>query len=190
MMTYVDIYEQNFLDKFGKCKSNVESIILNNQEIDVLAIANACEIPIEYYSKEFLLKSKLNQENKNRKIIISKFEHDEYKQRVFIARQIGSIILNLNNKPITQQKYAKILARINDVEMDNFAYELLMPSKLVKQVIQNVIKDLDFMINENFGNIDIQRIIEKSSLYLNVSKSMLSSRIDEMKLFIDSNNKK
>lgn len=186
-MNYSDIYDSNFLDKFGIYKSRISSISLDSKyEIDVLAIASTCDIPVEYTSSEHSGWS-INQDNSERKIVINKFE-PEYRQRFTIAHEIGHIILNHQGKSYRTNKleeYSDTIARMNEIAANNFAAQLIMPEKLVKQSLRDSIDELGYSLEQDFSEREITRIISFSASQLNVSAQALSYRVDNLELFID-----
>lgn len=186
-MNYSDIYDSNFLDKFGAYKSEVSSISLDKKyEIDVLAIAETCDIPVEYTSSEHSGWS-INQDSFERKIVINKFE-PEYRQRFTIAHEIGHIILNHQGKSYRTNKleeYSDTIARMNEIAANNFAAQLIMPEKLVKESLRDSINELGYSLDQDFSEREIAKIISFSASQLNVSAQALSYRVDNLGLFID-----
>lgn len=186
-MNYSDIYDSSFLDKFGTYKSKVSAIYLDNEyEIDVLAIANTCDIPVEYNSSEHSGWS-INQDDFERKIVINKFE-PEYRQRFTIAHEIGHIILNHQGKSYRTNKleeYSDTIARINEIAANKFAAQLIMPEKLVKHSLRDSIDELGYSLEQDFSEREIAKIIGFSASKLNVSAQALSYRVDNLGLFID-----
>jgi predicted Zn peptidase len=187
VMNYSDIYDSNFLDKFGAYKSEVSSISLDKKyEIDVLAIAETCDIPVEYTSSEHSGWS-INQDSFERKIVINKFE-PEYRQRFTIAHEIGHIILNHQGKSYRTNKleeYSDTIARMNEIAANNFAAQLIMPEKLVKESLRDSINELGYSLDQDFSEREIAKIISFSASQLNVSAQALSYRVDNLGLFID-----
>lgn len=186
-MNYSDVYDSNFLDKFGAYKSRVSSIALDSKyEIDVLAIAGTCDISVEYTSSEHSGWS-INQDSLERKIVINKFE-PEYRQRFTIAHEIGHIILNHQGKSYRTNKseeYSDTIARMNEIAANNFAAQMIMPEKLVKQSLRDSIDELGYSIEQDFSEREITKIISFSASLLNVSTQALSYRVDNLGLFID-----
>lgn len=186
-MNYSDVYDSNFLDKFGKYKSGVSSIALDNKyEIDVLAIADTCDIFVEYTSSKHSGWS-INQDSLERKVFINKFE-PEYRQRFTVAHEIGHIILNHQGKSYRTNKleeYSDTIARMNEIAANNFAAQLIMPEKLVKQSLRDSIDELGYSIEQDFSEREIAKIISFSASQLNVSAQALSYRVDNLGLFID-----
>ena len=186
-MNYSDIYDSNFLDKFGAYKSEVSSISLDKKyEIDVLAIAETCDIPVEYTSSEHSGWS-INQDSFERKIVINKFE-PEYRQRFTIAHEIGHIILNHQGKSYRTNKleeYSDTNDRMNEIAANNFADQIIMHEKLVKESLRDSINELGYSLDHDFSEREIAKIISFSASQLNVSAQALSYRVDNLGLFID-----
>lgn len=185
-MNYENVCDLNFLNKFGVYRSKVSSIILlNKYEIDVFAIADACDISIEYSSSEHSGWS-INQDNLKRKIVINKFE-PEYRQRFAIAHEISHIILNHQNRlhQNKSEEYSDTISRIYNFAANKFASQMIMPEKLVKQALQDSIDTLGYSIELNFSEREITKIINFSASLLNVSTQALFNRVDDLGLFID-----
>lgn len=181
-MNYSDVYDSKFLNKFGVYESEVSSIALENKyEIDVLIVAEKCDISVEYTLSEH------SGWCEERKIVINKFE-PEYRQRFTIAHEIGHIILNHQGKSYrtnNSEKYSDTIARMNEISANNFAAQLIMPEKLVKDSLIDAIGELGYSIKQNFSEREIKKIIDISASYLNVSTQALSYRIDNLGLFVD-----
>lgn len=189
-MNYGDIYDENFLDRFGDYQSNISSILLNEgkaqYEIDVVSIAKSCDIPIKYFSIE--CSSHDIWYNVSKRIIIVNQLHPEYKQRMNIARGIGHIVLNHKIDRYDEdafKKYAETIQRIHNVASDNFATDLLMPEKLIKMALRDSINRLGYSMEISFGSVDIARIIDLSASFLNVPTQQLNSRLNELQILID-----
>lgn len=91
-MRYKDIYPNEFLNKFGKYKTAVGNIELNeSKQIDVAAIAKACGITIRYSKHECECKGYVS--GKGKCIVVYKFTPKE-KQRQIITHKLGHILLN------------------------------------------------------------------------------------------------
>lgn len=186
-MNYNDIYDSKFLDKFGEYKSKVSSIDLKDKyEIDVLAIAKTCDILVEYIFSEHSGWS-INDDSSGRRIVINKFE-PEYRQRFTIAHEIGHIILNHQGKSYRTnnlEKYAGTISRMNEIAANNFAAELIMPEKLVKQSLRNSIDELGYSTSQRFSERELTKIITLSASQFNVSTQALYYRVDNLGLFVD-----
>ena len=90
-MQYKDIYPEEFLNKFGKYKTAVGNIELGeSKQIDVEAIAKACNIKIKYYEHECKCKGYVD--DKENCIFVYKFDTQE-RQRQDIAHKLGHILL-------------------------------------------------------------------------------------------------
>ena len=190
-MNYGDIYDENFLDRFGDYQSSISSILLNKDkaqyEIDVVSIAKNCDISIEYSSMECSSHDMWSNISK-RSIIVNQL-HPEYKQRMNIARGIGHIVLNHKMNRCDKHvfnKYAETTQRMHNVASDNFATKLLMPEKLIKMALHNSINQLGYSMDLGFGSVDIARIIDLSASLLNVSTQQLNYRLNELQILVNS----
>lgn len=90
-MQYKDIYPDEFLNKFGKYKTAVGNIELGEpKQIDVEAIAKACDIKIKYYEHECECKGYVD--DKENCITVYKFD-PQTRKRQDIAHKLGHILL-------------------------------------------------------------------------------------------------
>ncbi|EFM87716.1 Zn peptidase [Actinobacillus pleuropneumoniae] len=74
---------------------------------------------------------------------------------------------------------------MNEIAANNFAAQLIMPEKLVKQSLRDSIDELGYSIEQDFSEREIAKIISFSASQLNVSAQALSYRVDNLGLFID-----
>lgn len=186
-MKYGDIYNPKFLDKFGNYKTKISNILLGmKQEIDVQAVANACNISVKFDIVDHSGWS-INNNNTNREIIVNQFE-PEYRQRFTIAHEIGHIILGhkgISYRSDDLTKYKDTIARMNEVAANNFAAELIMPEKLVREVLKDSIEELGYSIDQDFDEHDIEELIGSSAKKINVSKQAFDYRIRNLQVFVD-----
>jgi Zn peptidase len=188
-MSYKDIYSPEFLKKFGEYEQNIANIPLGtSQEIDVNAIARACDIDVKF---DFVGHSgwsiNNDEENQQREIIVNQFE-PEYRQRFTIAHEIGHIILGHKGKSYRTDdmtKYKNTIDRMNEVAANNFAADLIMPRNLVISVIMESIANLGYSVDQSFDEYDISEITKLAAVTLNVSKQALSYRLENLQVFID-----
>lgn len=190
-MKYGNIYNSNFLDKFGSYQGSISSILLNEgkaqYEIDVVSIAKNCDISIEYSSIE--CSSHDIWDNVSKRSIIVNQLHPEYRQRMNIARGIGHIVLNHKmdlQKRSDLKRYSETIQRMYNVASNNFAIKLLMPEKLIKMALRDSINRLEYSMDLGFGSVDIARIIDLSASLLNVSTQQLNSRLNELQILVNS----
>lgn len=193
-MMYKDIYTSDFLDKFGEYKDKIAKLELGNStRIDVKAIAESCNIPIEYnvlessgcYSNDY--KSDDTDKNTDKLIQINKFE-PEYRQRFTIAHELGHILLGhqgASYRTSDVTKYKDTIKRMNEVAANKFAAELTMPKSLVVDVLFSSIKQMGYSINQRFGDEDISKIVRISANELGVSPRALDIRIKNLGIFVN-----
>ena len=191
---YKDIYTSDFLDKFGEYKDKIAKLELGNPtRIDVKAIAESCNIPIQYNVLES--SSCCNNDNKHNKtdkttdklIQINKFE-PEYRQRFTIAHELGHILLGHQGvlyRTSDVTKYKDTIKRMNEVAANKFAAELTMPKSLVVDVLFSSIKQMSYSINQRFGDEDISNIVRRCANELGVSPRALDIRIKNLGIFVN-----
>ena len=193
-MMYKDIYTSDFLDKFGEYKDKIEKLELgNSQRIDVKAIAESCNIPIQYNVLESSSccsndsKNDDTDKNTDKLIQINKFE-PEYRQRFTIAHELGHILLGhqgISYRTSDMKKYRDTIERMNEVAANKFAAELTMPKSLVIDVLFSSIKQKGYSINQRFGDEDISKIVRISANELGVSPRALDIRIKNLGIFVN-----
>lgn len=191
---YKDIYTSDFLDKFGEYKDKIAKLELGDSMcIDVKAIAESCNIPVQYnvlessgcYSNDY--KSDDTDKNTDKLIQINKFE-PEYRQRFTIAHELGHILLGhqgISYRTSDMKKYRDTIKRMNEVAANKFAAELTMPKSLVVDVLFSSIKQMSYSINQRFGDEDISKIVRISANELGVSTRALDIRIKNLGIFVN-----
>lgn len=187
---YKDIYTSDFLDKFGEYKDKIAKLELGNPtRIDVKAIAESCNIPIEYNVLESsgCWSNDSKNDNTDKLIQINKFE-PEYRQRFTIAHELGHILLGhqrVSYRTSDMKKYRDTIKRMNEVTANKFADELTMPKSLVIDVLFSSIKKMGYSINQRFGDEDISKIVRISANELGVSPRALDIRIKNLGIFVN-----
>lgn len=190
MMMYKDIYTSDFLDKFGEYKDKIAELELGNPtRIDVKAIAESCNIPIEYNVLESsgCWSNDSKNDNTDKLIQINKFE-PEYRQRFTIAHELGHILLGhqgISYRTSDMKKYRDTIKRMNEVAANKFAAELTMPKSLVIDVLFSSIKQMGYSINQRFGDEDISKIVQISANELGVSPRVFDIRIKNLGIFVN-----
>ena len=193
-MLYNEIFTDEFLNKFGNYKDGISKLSLgdNLYEIDVEAIAEKCEVSLKYgcvESSGFTINNEMNSKNGKKVISINEFEPD-YRQRFTIAHELGHIILEhegISYRFSDVSKYKNTIDRMNEVAANKFAAELIMPEKLVKEVLVNSINELDYSIDQDFDEYDITQLINISANKMGVSTQAFNYRIKNLRVFIDEN---
>ncbi len=193
-MMYKDIYTSDFLDKFGEYKDKIAKLELGDPPcINVKAIAESCNIPIEYNILESSgccsndSKSDDTDNNTDKLIQINKFE-PEYRQRFTIAHELGHILLGhqgVSYRTSDVTKYKDTIKRMNEVAANKFADELTMPKSLVVDVLFSSIKQMSYSINQRFGDEDISNIVRRCANELGVSPRALDIRIKNLGIFVN-----
>ena len=127
------------------------------------------------------------EESQQREIFVNQFE-PEFRQRFTIAHEIGHIILGHKGKSYRTDdmtKYKNTIDRMNEVAANNFAADLIMPKKLVIDVVKESITKLGYSIDQSFDEFDISEIVKLAARSLNVSRQALNYRLENLQVFID-----
>lgn len=194
-MLYKKIFNDEFLNKFGDYKEKISNIILDDNcyEIDVEKIANSCEIYLKYdgiESSGFGINNEVHSDYDKKIIMVNKFNSD-YIQKVTIASELGHIVLghkNILDRFYDKPEYKDTIYKMNKILANKFAMELIMPKKLVKEVLNNSINQLNYSINQNFYDDDIYNLVVVSAKSMGVSTQSFNYRIKDLGVFVDFKN--
>ena len=179
---YRDIFDDSFLDKFGKYKDKVGNIKLTTNAIDVIEICKVCSISLA--SINSFDSGRCINDNTKSQIEYSSFE-PEYRQRFTIANELGLIMLGhegISYRTEDQQKYKDVIEKAKETLANRFAADLLMPKVLVIKYLRNAFKDYNLDLNEAIGKIDYDLVLRYTAKKLNVSIPALSYRIKHLEL--------
>lgn len=117
---------------------------------------------------------KKNKENQNDAIYINQ-EHSENRKRFSIAHELGHYFLGhitgMHIDKIFRNELSSMAINKNEIEANNFAAELLMPT----EEVENYITDL----NEN-NKMSLDDIIDKSSDYFKVSREAMRYKLKNL----------
>ena len=191
-MLYSEIFTDEFLNKFGNYKDGISKLTLEEDvfEIDVKAIAEVCDILIEYSCVEssgFSVNNDTNSEDIKNEISVNQFE-PEYRQRFTIAHELGHIILRhkgISYRFSDKSNYKNTIDRMKEISANKFAAELIMPENLVKKVLIHSINELNYSIYQKFDENDINQLIDISANKMGVSTQAFNYRIKNLGVFID-----
>ncbi|SUN06359.1 Zn peptidase [Streptococcus acidominimus] len=185
MLLYRNLYDETFLEKFKDKREEIENLSTENLSIDVDEIANRCGIKIEYKDLEY---SGEAEQGMDSRICVNIWD-PKVRQRFTIAHEIGHIILEhqgkIHYRDEDSSRYKDVISRMNEVSANKFAATLLMPRKLVQEVVGKVIEDLGYTREQNFDNGDVDKIIEIGAGIMNVSEQSFRYRLDNLQVFVD-----
>lgn len=204
LKTYGDIYDEEFLKKFGEYREDVEKAELEKKfEVDVKKIADLCDIEVSYKDLDVVedqdemgdckmmhsvAKTNLKDYDTdidNRKVTINKSRSKQVK-RFNLAHEIGHILLGNLSMSIenSEDNFLKsILKRMDEINCNIFATELLMPEILVRDVLEEVMTDLEYNSNQKFSDSDIDFLSQKAANLMNVSTNLFKERIKNLNIF-------
>lgn len=198
LKTYGDIYDKEFLEKFGGYRDNIEQTELDNKySVNVEKIADLCEIKVifeeldvsgtcmNFHSVANDESSEYSTNTKTREIRINKYE-PLVRQRFTIAHEIGHILLGhegISFRDPNYQMYNDLIMRAKEANANSFAAELLMPKTLVRDVIDNSIKNLGFDSKSMFSDADIDYLAYYAANDMGVSITALKYRLKNLKIF-------
>lgn len=198
LKTYGDIYDEEFLEKFGDYRKDVEQTELDNKySVNVEKIADLCEIRIKRDRLNLSgscvnLHSSVKDETSEFKsdldlriIWVNKLE-PEYRQRFTIAHEIGHILLGhegISHRDTSYTIYKDLIERMNEVSANAFAAELLMPEILLRKALVATMDELDYETDGKFSESDIDYIAVNTANKMNVSLESFKYRLKNLNIF-------
>lgn len=198
LKTYGEIYDEEFLEKFGDYRKDVEPTELDNKySVNVEKIAELCEIDVIFEELDVSgtcmnFHSAVNDETseystnaKTRQIRINKYE-PLVRQRFTIAHEIGHILLGhegVSFRDTNYQQYNDFIKRMNEVNANSFAAELLMPEKLLRKALENTMFELNYDATQKFSDSDIDYLAENTAKKMMVSLESFKYRLKNLNLF-------
>ena len=198
LMTYGDIYDEEFLEKFGEYRDTIANTKLEKEfEVDVKIIANLCDIKVLYkkldvsgtcmnfHSAANDETSEYNTDSEIRTIYVNILD-PEFRQRFTIAHEIGHILLGhegISHRDTSYTIYKDLIERMNEVSANAFAAELLMPELLLRKALVTTMKDLDYDTDGKFSESDIEYIAANTANKMNVSLESFKYRLKNLNIF-------
>lgn len=204
LKTYGDIYDEEFLKKFGKYRDDVAKIKLEKDfEIDVKEIANLCEIEVTEDDLDIVedqdemgackmihathksASVEYETDIEKRHIVINKYISNQ-RQRFSIAHEIGYILMGFKapkDGGEFQVELEKFVSDVNAINANFFAVELLMPEDLLRDALEFVMKELNYDSTKKFSSTDIDILTDKTSTLMNVPRETLKYRLRELDIF-------
>lgn len=206
LKTYGEIYDEEFLKKFGKYRDDVAKTKLEKEfEVDVKKIAELCNIEvieeyldvIEYPNEDEMDACKMMHsapivdfieyvtDVENRKVKINSNRTEEVK-RFNLAHEIGHILIgnlkiaeNAKNNSFNKN----LIKRLNEFNSSYFANELLLPKVLLKRALEDVMREYKYDPLQKFSENDVNLLTDKTANLLNVPRELLRRRIDRLNVF-------
>ena len=198
LKTYGDIYDEEFLKKFGEFRKDVEPTELDDKySVNVEKIADLCEIKVifeeldvsgtcmNFHSAANDKTSEYSKKKKTREIRINKYE-PLVRQRFTIAHEIGHILLGhegISYRDPNYQKYNDFVKRMNEVNANSFAAELLMPERLLRKALEDTMHELNYDTKQKFSDSDIDYLAENTANKMMVSLESFKYRLKNLNIF-------
>lgn len=198
LRTYGDIYDEEFLEKFGKYRKDVANTKLEKEfEVDVNKIAELCEIVVSYkkldvsgtcmnfHSSANEERSEYNTDLDIRTIYVNILD-PEVRQRFTIAHEIGHILLGhegISYRDPNNEQYNDLVKRMNEVSANGFAAELLMPEKLLRKALEKTMYELNYDTKQKFSDSDIDYLAENTAKKMIVSLESFKYRLKNLNIF-------
>lgn len=185
-MLYSDIYEPEFLTKFGPDADKIGSLELSEENgffIDVYKIAKILGISIE---EDFITDDSGKYDSKQKIITINEFE-PEYRQRFTIAHELGHAVLGhpgISLRTPKLEKYKDVVEKGHEVMANKFAAELLMPRKLILNIMNELIDEKSWD-SKSLDNDQVDELISLTANKLNVSEISMKYSVKNNNIFVD-----
>lgn len=198
LKTYGDIYDEEFLEKFGEHREDVEKAELEKKfVVDVKKIAKLCKIEIieeeldvsgscELFHSAAHDKSSEYSTNEETRVIRINMYEPLVRQRFTIAHEIGHILLGhdgISYRDPNYQKYNDFIKRMNEVNANSFAAELLMPENLLRKALENTMFELNYDSDQKFSDSDIDYLAENTAKKMLVSVESFKYRLKNLNIF-------
>lgn len=198
LKTYGDIYDKEFLEKFGKYRDDVAKIKLEKDfEVDVRKIADLCEIEVIEEELDVSGFCELNHSaskdesseystNEETRVIRINMYEPLVRQRFTIAHEIGHILLRhegISYRDTSYTIYKDLIERMSEVSANAFAAELLMPERLLRKALEKTMFELNYDTTQKFSDSDIDYLAENTAKKMMVSVESLKYRLKNLNLF-------
>ncbi|WP_294984101.1 ImmA/IrrE family metallo-endopeptidase [uncultured Fenollaria sp.] len=198
LKTYGDIYDEEFLKKFGDYRKYVEKAELDKEfEVDVRKIADLCKIEVIEEELDVsgsceLFHSAANDEsseystNEETRVIRINMYEPLVRQRFTIAHEIGHILLGhggISYRDTSYTIYKDLIERMNEVSANTFAAELLMPERLLRKALENTMSELNYDKTQKFSDSDIDYLAENTAKKMMVSVESFKYRLKNLNIF-------
>lgn len=175
--TIAQFYDESFTKNFASYPNILNEILFdeNNPQIDVEEIAKKLGFSLSYTIMEE--SGKLEDSTINVNLLDA-----EVRQRFTIAHEVGHFLLHdpidTMYRDVTLRRYENIVERIKERQANSFAAELLMPKRLLAQLIDNYLKENNW--GSLLDDIQFEMLLNDISKMLNVSKSSLDFRLQNL----------
>lgn len=163
-MYYKDIYSKEFLGKFGTY----------GEKIGNLEAESEFSVDIDKLLEAYNIKS------------LETVSIDKYKERYLKAENLGYEILHHRNI-INKYKDSKYIGTIKNMlkcNLNSFSSELILPKTILNKAFLSTLKDLNYDINDNFDESDIEIITKSVSDKTEVPIAIVEQKFNQYKVFI------
>lgn len=198
LKAYGDIYDEEFLKKFGEYRKDVEKAELDKEfEVDVRKIADLCKIEVIEEELDVsgsceLFHSAANDEsseyftNEETRVIRINMYEPLVRQRFTIAHEIGHILLGhggISYRDTSYTIYKDLIERMNEISANTFAAELLMPERLLRKALEYTMSELNYDKTQKFSDSDIDYLAENTAKKMMVSVESFKYRLKNLNIF-------
>ncbi|MCD8920856.1 ImmA/IrrE family metallo-endopeptidase [Staphylococcus gallinarum] len=193
-MAYGKILDDNLLNKFeDEQREKIKNLQLSEEKgffIDVEKICSICDITLKKAElfTDFDMNDAGTYDEEKKTITYNPLDANN-RQRFTIAHELGHAILGHEGKSfrtVKTSKYNDIVTRMKETSANQFAANLLMPEKLVKDLLKEEATNLKLDKN-NLGAWDVDILTKNVSNLLKVSQEALNYTIKNLNLIKVSN---
>jgi Zn-dependent peptidase ImmA (M78 family) len=183
---YSDIYEPDFLSKFGNKSELIGKLELSEERgfsVDVHKIAEILNIQIQ---EDMYISDSGKYDSDKQIITINEFE-PEVRKRFTIAHELGHAVLEHPGVSLRTElldKYKDVVLKGHEVMANKFAAELLMPRKLILEVMNGLIEEKNWD-SKSLDNDQIKTLITLTAKKLKVSEISMNYSVKNNNIFID-----
>lgn len=163
-MKYKELYDDEFLNTFGKHKTNVGNIKLKGFAIDVDKVANVCGIKLD-----------------------DPHEIYEPKAQYLKAFQLFSILMHHDeiSEGFEDKPYYQTVKNMQTNAANQKASQLLVPNKLAKAAIIDTLNELNYPEDKQFDEFELEQLILRTAEKMKLSPIKFRRYCYEINAFND-----
>lgn len=156
---YKDIYDEAFLEKFGKYRERVENLeLVDSYKIDVNAVAEACDMWLVHMDFD----DEIGYNAEDRVVRVFSCETDFFNRYYASEGLCAALCKDLGIKE-THDNHMNFMEMMNTFRSPFFTYSLLFPRKLFRMVIEDVERRYGYDERSFLNETDRREILRKVS---------------------------
>ena len=177
---YEDFFEEKFIEKFGEYANEIREIELDiqNPAIDLNKICNILKINLV---EDINISESGEYNSETRTIKFNSFE-PLVRQRFTIAHELGHAVLKHEGISKRAGKYIDYIEKSKEILANKFASNLLMPRKLVVEILMNKVVEEGWTSSALSDN-QVEELTIDVAKKLKVSASAMQYSIQNNNIF-------